>query len=78
MKVKQAKEYYELGVLTGFHAVRDPLAKGQWLLVVVGKDERSWTLQTALGKEKSYAKLDTLVDEIEAISGRVSAFYVSL
>jgi len=32
MKIKDAKEYYELGVLTGFDAVRDPMVPG-WLLV---------------------------------------------
>ena len=78
MKIKQAKDYYELGVLTGFDAIKDPINEGQWLLVIVGKDGRSWTTQTSLGEPRSYAKLDTLVSDIEWISGRVSSLHVSL
>ena len=78
MKIKQAKEYYELEVLTGFDAIKDPINEGQWLLVICGKGGRSWTAQTALGGAKSYAKLDTLVSDIEWISGRVSSLHVSL
>jgi hypothetical protein len=78
IKIKQAKEYYELGVLTGFDAVRDPLKPGAWLLVVSGKDGRSWTMNTALNKVKSFASLDTLIDEIESITGRVGSLHVSI
>ena len=78
MKIKQAKEYYEMDVLTGFDAIKDPLNVGNWLLVISGKDGRSWTAQTSVGEAKSYARLDTLVSDIETISGRVSALHVSL
>lgn len=78
MKIKQAKEYYEMDVLTGFDAIKDPEHQGNWLLVIGGKDGRSWTAQTSLGESKSYARLETLISDIEAISGRVSALRVSL
>lgn len=78
MKIKQAKEYFELDVLTGFDAIKDPLNEGNWLLVIGGKNGRSWTAQTSLGETKSYARLDTLVSDIEAISGRVSCLNVKL
>jgi len=78
MNIKQAKEYYELGIVTGFSVIRDPLTPRGWLLVVVGKDERNWTLKTALGKDKVFASLDTLIGEIEEISGRVSSITVQL
>lgn len=78
MNIKKAKDYYELGVLTAFYAVRDPLKPGNWLLAIEGKEGRSWTLQTALGKDKSFASLDTLAGEIEEICGRVSSFKVTL
>lgn len=78
MKIKQAKEYYELDVLTGFSAIRDAQNKGSWLLVIEGKEGRSWTAQTSVGDPKSYARLDTLVSDIEAISGGVSSLRVSL
>lgn len=73
MQIQQAKEYFELGVVTGFCAVRDPLVSGNWMLVVAGKEGNSWTLQTALGKVKSFASLDTLVKQVEGISGRVTS-----
>lgn len=77
MNIKKAKEYYELGVVTSMHAVRD-IEPGRWLLVIEGKEGRSWTLETALGKPKSFASLDTLVGEIEGIAGRFSGFSVNL
>lgn len=78
MILKQAKEYFELGVITGFSAVRDPLSIDGWLLVIEGKEGRSWTLQTALKTEKSYASLDTLMGEVENIAGRVSSFSIKV
>ena len=77
MKIKQAKEYFDLGVLTGFAAVRDPMTTG-WLLAIEGKEGRSWTLKTALGSVKSFASLDTLVGEIEGITGRVSTLHIGV
>ena len=78
MKLKQAKEYFHLGVLTGFDAVRDPLSGGSWMLVVSGKEGRTWTLQTALGEDKSFSSLDTLIGQVEDITGRVSSFHINL
>lgn len=78
MKIKQAKEYYDLDVLTGFDAIKDPDNAGHWLLVISGKEGRSWTAQTSLGAVKSYARLDTLVSDIETISGRVDSLHMSL
>jgi hypothetical protein len=78
MQIKQAKEYFELDAITGFDAVRDPEAKKGWLLVVSGKDGRSWTLATALGAPKTYATLDSLASEIERISGRISSLHVAI
>jgi hypothetical protein len=78
MKIKQAKEYYEDGVITGFDAVRDPLKPGAWLLVIGGRNGKSWTFQTSIGEDRSFAKLDTLIGEIESITGRVSSLHVSI
>lgn len=66
MKIKQAKEYYELGVLTAFHAVQD-IEPGKWVLAIEGKEGRSWTLETALGKTKVFSSLDTLAGEVAEI-----------
>jgi len=78
MKIKQAKEYYDDGMITGFDAIRDPMVPGGWLLVIVGLNGKSWTLQNALGEPRSLAKLDTLVSQVEAITGRVSSLHVSI
>lgn len=78
MQIKQAKEYFELGVVVGFYAVRDPLAPSNWMMVIEGKQGNSWTLQTKLGKAKSFSSLDTLMGQIEDIAGRVSSFKVSI
>lgn len=78
MKIKDAREYYELGILRGFYAVRDPLVSGSWLLCIEGENERSWTLQTAKGGVKSFSSLDTLVGEIESITGRVSSLHTRI
>jgi len=73
MKLKQAKEYFDDGVIAGFTAIRDPLAVDCWLLVIIAHSGRSWTLQTALGEDRSFSKLDTLVGQIELICGDVSS-----
>jgi hypothetical protein len=78
MRLKQAKEYFDLGVLTGFHAVRDPLSPGCWLMVIEGTQGNSWTLETALGQPKSFSSVDTLIGQIEDIGGQVTGFRVSV
>lgn len=78
MKIKQAKEYFQDGMITGFCAVRDPLALSGWLLCVEGLNGRSWTFQTALGEVRSFSSLDTLIGQVEAIAGRVSSLAISV
>ena len=78
MKIKQAIEYFEDGMITGFDAVRDPLVMGGWLLSISGKNGKCWTLQTALGEERSFSKLDTLIGQVEAITGRVSSLHIGV
>lgn len=77
MNIKQAKEYFEIGAITSFHILRDPMGSG-WLLVVETLAGKSSTLQTALNKDKVFSSLDTLHGEIESIAGRVSSFSVSV
>jgi hypothetical protein len=77
MKIKQLKEYYELGILTGFSIIKDPVQPG-WLMVIEGREGRSWTLETALGKPKSFASLDTLAGELEGVVGTLGALSMRL
>lgn len=78
MKIKQAKEYFDDGMISGFDAVRDPLSVDGWILVISGKNDRSWTFQTALGGARCFSKLETLVNQVEAITGRVSSLHISI
>jgi len=73
MNLKQAKEYFDDGVIAGFTAVRDPLAVDCWNLIIIAKSGRSWTFQTALGEVRAFSKLDTLVGQVELICGDVSS-----
>ena len=78
MKIKQAKEYFDDGMITGFDAVRDPLMTGGWLLSISGKNGKCWTLETALGDQRSFAKIDTLIAQVEAITGQVSSLHIGI
>jgi hypothetical protein len=78
MNISEASKYYELGVLKGFDAIRDPMTTGNWLLVIESTNGKSWTLETALKKPKSFSSLDTAAGEIEKITGRVSSCSFSL
>jgi len=75
MEVKTAKEYFALGILTGFEAIRNPMSQ-TWLLQITGKDNRVWMMHTAKGETREFASLDTLVGQIEAIAGRVTGLKV--
>jgi hypothetical protein len=70
MQIGQLKEYVGLGVVTGFRAQREAMGTG-WVLVVSGSEGRSWTLETKLGKVKVFAKLDTLIGQVEEVAGVV-------
>lgn len=75
MQISQAKEYFELGVVTSVVASPYPMGKG-WLLTFEGKEGKRWILETKLGKPKVFASMDTLVGQVEQITGRVR--YMSL
>jgi hypothetical protein len=51
---------------------------GGWLLSISGKQGKSWTFETALGEPRSFAKLDTLVSQVEAITGQVSSLHIGI
>ena len=72
--VKQAREYYELDAITGISAIRDSKNEGSWLLICHGKKDQTYDIATFRGDWKVYASLDTLVKDVEEISGRVSGF----
>ena len=75
MQIKQAKEYFKDGMITGFNAVKAPMLTC-WLLSISGKNEKFWILETALGKDKLFASLDTLIGEVESITKRVTSLKI--
>ena len=69
MELKQAKEYFDLGIITGFAAVRVPMSQG-WALQIDGKEGREWTLETQQKKPREFSSLDTLTRQVELICGK--------
>jgi hypothetical protein len=70
MQISQAKEYFQLGVVTNVVASPVPMGKG-WLLTLEGTEGRRWILETKLGKPKVFASMDTLLGQVEQIAGPV-------
>jgi hypothetical protein len=68
MQIGQAKQFFEVGVVTGFFASREPMGKG-WIMGIWGKEGKHWLLETKLGKVKAFSSLDTLVGQIQEITG---------
>lgn len=77
MKIADAKHYFELDVIKKCYIVRDPLTPGNWLLVIELTNGDSKTLQTALGKDRSFSSLDTIAAQMEGMFGNFSSFTVS-
>ena len=69
MKLQQAKDFYELGVITSINALEAPYPLG-WKLSFLIKDGRRMMLETALGREKTFASFDTLIGEVQEITGK--------
>mgnify|MGYP003375598741 CR=1 FL=1 len=77
MDIKQAKEYFHLGVISKIHVLPDALDSSAWTICLEGTNDQYWILNTALGKIKSYKSLDTAADEIRSITGRISSFFIT-
>lgn len=70
MQIKEAKDYFELGVITGFTITPRPMGKGYYL-GIQGKEGKHWVLETKLGEVKVFASLDTLVGQVRDITGNI-------
>lgn len=77
MKIKLAKDSFELGVITQINAIKNPDSPG-WLMQLEDKTGKQRTLQTARNQPKSFTTLDALVKDVERIGGSVSALPVKL
>lgn len=70
MQIGQAKEYFDLGVITGFTVTPRPMGKGYYL-GIEGKEGKRWVLETKVGEVKVFASLDTLVGQVKLITGDI-------
>ena len=71
MQVKQATEYFDLGVIERIYAMRDPLDRTKWILGFELHTGAAVELRTARGDVKTFSSLDTLAGEVETITGRL-------
>lgn len=77
MDIKQAKEYFHLGVILYIYVFPDVLNPSSWTICLEDKNHKFHNLETALGKIKSYKSLDTAAGEIRSITGRISSFSIT-
>lgn len=75
MKLKLAKDCFELGVITQINAVKNPDSPG-WLMQLEDKTGKDWMLQTAMNRPKSFVTLDALVKDAGRIGGGVHSLPV--
>lgn len=74
--IQQAREYYQLGVISGFHVVREILEEDGWNVCIEGTSGTFWYLHTARGVMRRFASLDSAVKAIEEVGFRVTSLRV--
>lgn len=77
MNIKEAKAFFDHGVICQFRADPEPMGKG-WVLVFIKKSGGDETFETALGRVRVFSSLDTLASQVEQITGRVSGCNFSI
>lgn len=65
------REFFALGVVSKFVILPEPMSSGWYLSVCVSDEYRH--LETARGGVRVFSSLDTLVGQIEGITGRKPA-----
>lgn len=69
MQLKTARDYYKHGIITNFVAVKE--SPDNWFLSITGKKDEIWKLKTAKNETKYFSSVDTLVKEVERITGGI-------
>lgn len=67
-----AKYRFNDGAIKRFTAIKAVLTSG-WMIQMDMKDGSKQIVETARGEQKIYLKLDSLVNDVERITGRVSS-----
>ena len=76
MNIQAANTFFNLGVIYSFTVVRAPMSDGCWMITGNGKMGQ-FTITTVLDAHKCYSSLDSVVKDIERITGRVSSLVVA-
>ena len=80
MKVKEAKNLYEAGVIFGFNAYRTPSKPDEWFIRVdfddaIERPKQQVFITNSHGENKVFKRLNTLVREVQMLTGE---FYQEL
>jgi hypothetical protein len=69
---KMLREFFALGVVSKFTVQPEPMSSGWYLVACVKGEDKA--LETARGGVRVFSSLDTLVGQIEGITGRKPSF----
>lgn len=79
MNIKTAKDYYRDGLITCIDVLLEPMSDGCYFVSLGNRSTgRQWNLQTALGATKVYSTADSVLKDVQRITGAVHGFSVSL
>jgi len=76
MNIQSARTFFDLGVIYAFTVVRAPMSQGCWMITGTGK-MGSFTISTVLDADKCYTIMDSVINDLVRITGRVSSLAVS-
>jgi hypothetical protein len=76
MNIKEAKGFFQHGIIRQFRADPEPMGRG-WMLVFVKNGGGDELFETALGHPRVFSSLDTLVNTVRDIGGRVPSVQIS-
>jgi len=77
MQIFLAKYRFNDGAIKGFTAIKAVLEAG-WMIELDMKDGTKQFIETARGDTKTYLKMDSLINDVERITGRVSSLILNI
>jgi hypothetical protein len=75
MKIKEVKRLHDAGIIESLRAVRSPSKPKDWYIQIVfdnsslERPQKPFLLHNSLGEDKMFRRLNTLLGEIESITG---------
>lgn len=71
MLLNIAKQLFENGVITSIQAIQFPMAQDGWSMLITTKNGEQTYLYTSKGEPKIYLKMDSLLNDVNRITGLV-------